>query len=95
MLRAILNKCCILTFDPAKNTIQSDALEGSDTFQWQLLEEIAQVSSADNMGQGEGPTSEWWTEREWPVNCMTFPLHDDQTYHSKDWVGVELLYNSV
>ena len=61
---------CILTFDPAKNAIQSDAPEGSDTFQWQLWEEIAQVSSADYMGQGEGPTSEWCTGREWPVNCM-------------------------
>ena len=54
-------KCCILTFDPAKNAIQSNAQEGSDTFQWQLWEEIAQVSSADNIGQGEGPTSEWCT----------------------------------
>ena len=63
--------CCILAFDPAKNAIQSDAPEGSDTFQWQLWEEIAQVSSTDNLGQGEGPTSEWCTGREWPVNCMT------------------------
>ena len=63
--------CCILAFDPAKNAIQSDASEGSDTFQWQLREEIAQVSSADNIGQGEGPTSEWCTGREWPVNSMT------------------------
>ena len=33
--------CCILAFDPAQNAIQGDALEGSDTFQWQLGEEIA------------------------------------------------------
>ena len=33
--------CCILTFDPAQNAIQGDAPEGSDTFQWQLREEIA------------------------------------------------------
>ncbi len=33
--------CCILTFDPAQNAIQGDAPEGSDTFQWQLGEEIA------------------------------------------------------
>ena len=28
-------------FDPAQNAIQGDAPEGSDTFQWQLSEEIA------------------------------------------------------
>ena len=58
---------------------------------------------ADNMGQREGPTvplqsdvpeeSDLWTA--WQL----FPLDDDQTCHSKDWVGdrvgVELLYNSV
>ena len=32
---------CILAFDPAKNAIQTDAPEGSDTFWWQLWEEIA------------------------------------------------------
>ena len=30
-------------FDPAQNTIQDDTPEGSDTFQWQLGEEIAWV----------------------------------------------------
>ena len=30
-------------FDPAKNAIQGDAQEGSDTFWWQLWEEIAWV----------------------------------------------------
>ena len=49
---------------------------------------IAQVSWADNMGQGEGPTvplqsdapeeSDLWTA--WQL----FPLDDDQTCHSKD-----------
>ena len=34
-------RCFILTFDPAQNAIQGDAPEGSDTFQWQLGEEIA------------------------------------------------------
>ena len=33
--------CNILTFDPAQNAIQGDAQEGSDTFEWQLGEEIA------------------------------------------------------
>ena len=33
----------MLYFDlrPEQNAIQGDALEGSDTFQWQLCEEIA------------------------------------------------------
>ena len=35
------SNCYILTFDPAQNAIQGDASEGSDTFQWQLGEEIA------------------------------------------------------
>ena len=35
------DQCCILIFDPAQNAIQGDAPEGSDTFQWQLGEEIA------------------------------------------------------
>ena len=29
-----------MIFDPAQNAIQDDALEGSDTFQWQSGEEI-------------------------------------------------------
>ena len=36
-----MSYCCILTFDPAQDSIQGDAPEGSDTFQWQLGEEIA------------------------------------------------------
>ena len=39
----ILTESLILTFDPAQNTIQGDAPEGSDTFKWQLGEEIAWV----------------------------------------------------
>ena len=30
-------------FDPAKNAIQGDALEGSDTFWWQLWEELTLI----------------------------------------------------
>ena len=65
--------CCILTFDPAKNAIQSDAPEGSDTFQWQLWEEIALACLADEMGQGKSHDTliDWHTGREWPLNCMT------------------------
>ena len=38
-----ISMCCILAFDPAQNAIQGDAPEGSDTFQWQLGEEIVWV----------------------------------------------------
>ena len=37
----IMFTCYVLTFDPAQNAIQGDAPEGSNTFQWQLWEEIA------------------------------------------------------
>ena len=58
---------------------------------------------ADNMGQGEGPTvplqSDASEESDLWAAWQLFPLDDDQTCHSKDWVGdwvgVELLYNSV
>ena len=30
--------CNILTFDPAQNLFQGDAPEGSDTFQWPVIE---------------------------------------------------------
>ena len=35
-----LNIVIFWPFDPAKNAVQGDAPEGSDTFQWQLGEEI-------------------------------------------------------
>ena len=40
---SITNKIVLLYFDlrPEQNAIQGDAPEGSDTFQWQLGEEIA------------------------------------------------------
>ena len=38
----LFNVCVVFwPFDLAKNAIQGDAPEGSDTFQWQLGEEIA------------------------------------------------------
>ena len=39
-IAVVQSLCCILTFDPAQNAIQGDAPEESDTFQWQLGEEI-------------------------------------------------------
>ena len=45
--------CYILTFDLAQNAIQGDAPEGSDTFQWQLGEEIVGRKLANKMGQAK------------------------------------------
>ena len=66
-------------FDPAQNAIQGDAPEGSDTFQWQLWEEMAWAEIG------------WWNGTSWQL----FILDDDQTCDFKDRVGVEPLYNSV
>ena len=100
-IRCHYSYCCILTFDPAKNAIQSDAPEGSDTFQWQLMRgksrRWAQLIIWDKVKvplQSDAPEeSDLWTA--WQL----FPLDEDQKCHSKDWVGdwvcVELLYNSV
>ena len=35
---AVKSYCFILAFDPAQNAIQGDAPEGSDTFQWPVIE---------------------------------------------------------
>ena len=67
--------CYILTFDPAQNAIQSDALEGSDTFQWQLGEEIvwAEIGKKkwDKLKKSHDTLIDWRTGREWLVYCMT------------------------
>ena len=45
----------VLYFDlrPEQNDIQGDAPKGSDTFQWQLCEEIAWRKLADEMGRAK------------------------------------------
>ena len=66
------NQCCILTFDPVQNTIQGDAPEGSDTFQW---EEIAWAETSwwngTSLKNSHGTLIDWCTGREWPLKCMT------------------------
>ena len=52
---------------------QSDALEGSDTFRWQLWQEIALAGLADNMGQGKIP---WYSHRLMHRKKVTCELHD-------------------
>ena len=103
-LNFIIVWCCILAFGPGKHAIPKWCAGRK----WHIPMASNRKRSrgrikADNMGQGEGPTvsiqsdapeeSDLWTA--WQL----FPLDDDQTCHSKDWVGgrvgVELLYNSV
>ena len=78
---------------------QSDALEGSDTFIWQLWEEIALADLADNMGQGKNP---WYTHRLMHWKRVACELHDSyfrlmtikHAIPKIEW-PIELLYNSV
>ena len=91
--------CCLLTFDPANMPFQNDVPEGSDTFRWQLWEEIAQVDLAENMGQGKIP---WYTHRLIHRKRVTSELHDSyfrlmtikHAIPKIEW-AIELLYNSV
>ena len=55
------------------------------------------------MGQGKkfhGTLIDWCTGREWPLNCMTVISawwRSNMPFQNwvGDWVGFELLYNSV
>ena len=53
---------------------ESDAPEGSDTFRWQLLEEIALAGLADNIGQGKIP---WYSHRLMHRKRVTCELYDN------------------
>ena len=53
---------------------QSDAPEGSDTFRWQLWEEITLAGLAENLGQGKIP---WYTHRLMHRKRVTCELHDN------------------
>ena len=96
--------CYILTFDPApKMLFLGDTPEGSDTFQWPVIErdrvgglrlmiwDKVKVSLCHYSHAPE--ESNLWTA--WQL----FPLDDDSTFVFKDpvgdRVGVELLFNSV
>ena len=52
---------------------QSDAPEGSDTFRWQVLEEIVEVGLAENMGQVKIPV---YSHRLMHLKRETCELHD-------------------
>ena len=92
--------CCILTFDPAKHAIPKwctgrkwhipMASNRKKSRRWIWLTKWDKVKIP------------WYTHRLMHRKRVTCELHDsycplddDQTCHFKDWVGVELLYDSV
>ena len=82
-----------------KMLFQGDTPEGSDTFQWPVIERdrvgglrlmIWDKVKVPLCHYSDAPEeSNLWTA--WQL----FPLDDDQTFDFKDPVGVELLYNWV
>ena len=96
--------CSILTSDPAKHAIPKMALVaysiGMGELGWQYGTGL----------KSHGTVTNWCTGREWPVDCMTvistrwwsnMPFQRRWKcifwwpVMGRDWVGVELLYNSV
>ena len=79
--------------------LQSDAPEGSDTFRWQLWEEIASAGLADNMGQVKIPVYSYRLMHRKRVTCE---LHDSyfrfmtikHAIPNIEWT-IKLFYNSV
>ena len=84
--------CCILTSDPAKHAIPK-------------MVEVAYSIGVGELGwqygtglKSHGTVTNWCTGRGWPVNCHS--KHSRScifrwSFMGRDWVGVELLYNSV
>ena len=72
---------------------------GSDTFRWQLWEEIALAGSADKIGQGKIP---WYSHRLMHRKRTTCELHGSyfrlmmikRAVPKIEW-AIELLYNSL
>ena len=96
--------CCILTSDPAKHAIPKTAEVaysiGVGELGWQYGTGL----------KSHGTVANWCTGREWAMNCMTvisarwrsnmpFQRRRKRIFRwpvmGKDWVDVELLYNSV
>ncbi len=97
--------CCILTSDLVKHAIPKTAEVaysiGVGELGWQYGTGL----------KSYGTVTDWCTGREWPVNCMTvistrwwsnMPFQRRRkcifrwpVVEGGDWVGVELLYNSV
>ena len=86
----------------ANMPFQSNAQEGSDTSQWPVIQRN-RVGGIWLMKWDKTKKIPWYTHRLMHWKRVTCELHDsyddDQTCHSNDWVGdwvgVELLYNSV
>ena len=75
-LKRSLNRILNVVYWPSTRPnmpFQSDALEGSDTFRWQLWEEIAEAGLTEiwDKVKSHGTLIDWCTGREWPLNCMT------------------------
>ena len=74
--RQLNGSCYVLIFNPApqKMLFQGDAPEGSDTFQWPVIERD-RVGGLRliiwDMVKVPLCQTDWCTGREWPPNCMT------------------------
>ena len=63
--------CCILTFDPAKIAIPKTAeVTHSDGSYEKKSRRQAWLTKWDKV-KSHGTVIDWFTGREWPVNCMT------------------------
>ena len=96
--------CCTLTSDPAKHAIPKTA-EAAYSIS------VGELGWQCGAGlKSHGTVTNWCIGREWPVNCMTFisarwrwnmPFKRRRKcicrwpVMGRDWVEVELLYNSV
>ena len=103
ILLSIVLLCCILTFDPAKDAIP----KWCTGRKWHIpmASNRKRLHGRIWLMKWNKVKIPWYTHRLMHRKRVTltawllFPLDDDQTYHSKDWegdwVGVDLLYNSV
>ena len=94
------DKCCILTFDPAKHAIPKwctgrkwhipMAVMGRKNRRRAWLTIWKKVKS-------HATVIDWCTGREWPVNCMTVisAWWQSNMPFQRYWWAIELLYNSV
>ena len=94
----ISDQCFILTPDPAKHaipkTVEVTYSIGMDELDWQYGARLKSHGTVTNLCTGrEWPVSAWWRSN------MPFQRQRKYIFRwpvmGRDWVGVELLYNSV